>query len=144
MRDPVQAMALIKPNDWVQDVAAFQKYRMLEVLPGTPTVPDAAQRAKLIGLSYEEARELQKSLVVGDLVKTIDGCADLITICIGIALLHGVDITAHMEEVAVSNMEKAPADGAGFGRMTASGKSTKEGWKEPRIAEILKEQGATL
>jgi predicted HAD superfamily Cof-like phosphohydrolase len=119
---------------------------MLNVLPSIPSVPDADTRANLIGLAYEENRELQKALIEGNLEKVVDACADLITIVIGIALQHGVDITPHMAEVALANMEKKPADGKGFGRMTKDGQSTKANWTEPRIKAILAEQtsGALL
>lgn len=140
-RPPVQALALLSPSDWVTKVAQFQREKMLLALPSKPTTDlDAGQRADLIGLLYEESREVQKALVRGDdLEKVIDGCADIIYIAINIALQHGVDITPHFQEVHAANMEKAPASG-GFGRMTKDGQSTKANWSEPRIGAILKEQ----
>jgi predicted HAD superfamily Cof-like phosphohydrolase len=140
-RQPVEALAAMNPQDWVTKVAQFQRERMLLDLPQTPTTDlDAGQRADLIGLLYEESREVQKALVAGDnLEKVVDGCADIIYIAINIALQHGVDITPHFEEVHAANMEKAPASG-GFGRMTKDGKSTKADWSEPRIADILQAQ----
>lgn len=138
-RPTVEALKALTPTQsWVGDVARFQRERMLKQLPDRPTVPDAAARAELIGLLYEESREAQKAMVEGHLPKTIDACVDLIYIAIGVALHHGVDLSPYFEEVHMANMEKQPASGKGFGRMTAEGTSTKANWQEPRIAELLR------
>jgi len=138
-RPNVRALiALTETNSWAKDVLRFQKERMLKEIPKGPYVPDAAERGDMIGRLHEEAREAQKALVNGHLAPTLDALGDLIYTAIGIAWLHGVDISPFMEEIHMANMEKAPADGKGFGRMTADGKSTKANWEPPRIEELLR------
>ena len=138
-RPSVKALiALTETNSWASDVRRFQVERMLKEIPKGPYVPDAAERGDMIGRLHEEAREAQRALVNGDLPLTLDALGDLIYTAIGIAWLHGVDLSPYMEEIHMANMEKAPADGKGFGRMTAEGKSTKANWEPPRIQELLR------
>ena len=126
-------------STFVCAVRRFQLEKMQAFLPLSPTIPDDETRTACIGLLYEESREAQKAILQGNIVETIDACADLIYSAVGVALLHGVDIGPILAEVHAANMEKGVAAG-GFGRTTADGRSTKENWTPPRVRELLELQ----
>jgi predicted HAD superfamily Cof-like phosphohydrolase len=110
-------------------------------LPSVPTVASDDVVVDLIGLLYEESRELSKAMKRGDLEEVADGCADLVYSAIGAAMLHGINLTPIFEDVHRANMSKGVAAG-GFGRLTADGKGTKDNWDPPRTLELLALQTA--
>lgn len=94
-----------------------------------PALVNVKLRADLI---IEEANETTMALVNDDFVAAIDGLCDLIYVCLGAAVTWGIDLEPFWMEVQMSNMAKLG------GPIRADGKQLKpEGWRPPRIAEIL-------
>lgn len=96
-----------------------------------PAVRAPELRAKLI---EEEARETADALRAGDLVETVDGLCDLLYVVLGAADVCGVPLGRFFDEVHRSNLLKLN------GPRREDGKILKpEGWRPPRIAEMLAE-----
>ena len=93
---------------------------------------DADMRASLI---REEAIETLDAIEAGDMVESLDGLCDLIYVCLGTAVAWGIDLEPFFDEVHASNIAKQG------GPMREDGKQLKpEGWKPPRIKELLDER----
>ena len=79
-----------------------------------------------------DERDLDERHFEPDLVQAIDGLADILYVVYGSAVSFGIDLEPFFEEVHFSNLAKAN------GPVRADGKRLKpEGWRPPRIAEIL-------
>ena len=94
-------------------------------------IPRPELRAKLI---EEETRETADAIRAGDIVQVVDGLCDILYVVYGTAVEMGVDLEPFFSEVHRTNMLKEG------GAQRADGKILKpQGWKPPRIAELLKE-----
>lgn len=104
-----RARASLLNDDWAAKVFAFHR---LYKMPGGdgPIAPLSSMRALLRQrLRDEENRETTEALDAGDIAEHIDGCLDLIYVCIGELLELGLtptEINQAMEEVHASNMTK--------------------------------------
>ena len=104
--------------------------REVQAIGETSAIRDAELRARLI---REEADETVKAILEGDLVEAIDGLCDLLYVALGTAVSFGVDLEPFWEEVHANNMTKLAGP-------IVDGKLRKpEGWKPPRIRELLRE-----
>lgn len=119
---------------WQQDVLEF--HRILGVYIGQrPRLPDPEVRRLRARLIREEAGELLSALESGSLVGIASESADLIVVVLGTCISCGIDLEPVWDEVHKSNMAKAG------GPRREDGKVLKpEGWKSPKIAEVLLEQ----
>jgi predicted HAD superfamily Cof-like phosphohydrolase len=116
----------------------------------TPAVRRPVLRAMLI---LEEAIETVEAIlgvkvewrvdipsedeIESDLVEAIDGMCDILCVVYGTAVEFGVDLAPFWNEVHHTNMAKRG------GPVREDGKRLKpEGWKPPRIAEILESMRA--
>jgi predicted HAD superfamily Cof-like phosphohydrolase len=149
-------------NRMQQLVRMFHVATKQRVYDGPPEIHDRELRAKLI---MEEAVEtvaalgfwVQADIVQPDyfngernghivarfaktydephLVDFIDGMCDLIYVVAGSAVVSGVDLDPHFDEVHRANMNKLQ------GQKRADGKQLKpEGWKPPDHERILRER----
>lgn len=101
-----------------------------------PWFPDEAIVKLRRRLLEEEFRETMEALDELDFVEVVDGCIDTIVVAIGMLIAFGVDPRPMWAEVHATNVAKTN------GPVSAEGKALKPaGWKPPRIAELLREQG---
>lgn len=96
----------------------------------SPAMRSPELRANLI---EEEAKETVDAIRRGDMVEAIDGMCDVLYVVFGTAVDFGIDLAPFFDEVHRTNMAKKD------GKIRASdGKRLKpEGWKPPRIKEML-------
>lgn len=100
----------------------------------TPAIRRPELRAELI---REEAQETVDAIIAGDLVAACDGLCDLLCVVYGAAVEFGVNLAPLWDEVHATNMAKVG------GPVREDGKRLKpEGWRPPRIAELLARQAA--
>ena len=128
------AISYVAPSDTSRDWQALVRawHAKFGVLIGdSPAIRRPELRAALI---EEEARETCDAILRGDLVEAIDGMCDVAYVICGTAVEFGIDLAPFFAEVHRTNMEKEG------GSTRADGKILKpEGWKPPRIAELLAE-----
>jgi len=119
-------------NRWQSMVRDF--HEKFECTVGqTPAMRDEVLRMDLID---EEADETVGACIDRDLPKAVDGCIDLIYVCLGALVAWGVDAEPLFNEVHRANMAKAG------GGARADGKILKpEGWTPPDIEGELRRQG---
>lgn len=125
-------------KDWYNDIVEFHKTfdHHIGEKPEAPPYRTQDLRMRLI---EEEMTETIDAINDGDLEEIADGIADSIVVLLGTAISYGIDIRPIWDEVHRSNMAKVG------GGKNEFGKSLKpENWKAPRIAELLKQQGAVL
>lgn len=102
--------------------------------------PDKALMNLRLELIREEWQELQDAYEEQDFVEVVDALADLIYVIYGFANGIGIDLDKVLEEVHRSNMTKLDVNGDPVFR--EDGKVLKsELFEEPKIAEVLEEQG---
>ncbi len=120
--------------DWYADVKAFhEKFGCL--VGDKPSELDDMERLLRVDMEREERFETQQAILNNDLPGTVDGIADQLYLLVGRLVAMGVDARPIWDEVHRTNMAK---EGGGRGKR---GKILKpEGWKPPRIKEILEEQ----
>jgi predicted HAD superfamily Cof-like phosphohydrolase len=121
-------------NQWIEAVKEFHRKFGIPVLarPQFPEWNRSLLRDKLIS---EEVSETRHAMLHGHLVEYADGLADVIYVCIGAALEHGIDLDPIFAEVHRTNMAKEG------GATRADGKLLKPvGWHPPDIARLLSEQ----
>jgi predicted HAD superfamily Cof-like phosphohydrolase len=129
--------------DWYQDILDFTdtviQDRMRED-KDYPHCPSPQIKKLKIELIKEECRrELLKAMKENDLEKIADGAVDSIVVILGMCVSYGIDIRPLWDEVHKTNMAKAG------GPIREDGKRLKpEGWQQPKIKELLNEQGAGL
>jgi len=89
-----------------------------------------------LNLIEEEFAEMKAAIAAGDMPEFVDAVCDLLYVVHGIALAAGIHhLQPFFEEVHITNMAKSG------GKTRADGKIMKpEGWKPPRIAELLAER----
>lgn len=146
------------PNPWVTMVYLFHALRLrndlAEVGKLEPHLPEKqvlfdnlahlteelTEIGAAIGLKLEFTYEFGGPEPRYDLPEIIDGVMDLIYVAVGLALRCGVDLTAIMEEVHISNMEKVhnPAAKASH---DVKWVTKPPGWQKPRIQQLLMEMG---
>lgn len=121
----------------VLDVAAFHMATDTPIR-GTPAFPVPPRVNLRLRLVKEELYELEDAVLDRSLVGVADALADLIYVCIGMALEFGIPLEAVWNEVQRSNMAKVdPATGKV--RKREDGKVLKpEGWTPPDIAAVLR------
>lgn len=122
-------------NKWQSDLVEFHKKFDLEIndRPDIPTKETVKLRYELI---KEETNETLKALDGGDLIELADGIVDSIYVLLGTAVSFGINVNQVWTEVHKTNMAKVG------GNVREDGKILKpEGWKPPRIREILISQG---
>lgn len=112
--------------------------------PAPPKVPgwnpDIDLEALRLDLIREEWEELQDAYRDDDFIEVVDALADLIYVIYGFANGIGIDLDKVLEEVHRSNMTKLDVNGDPVFR--EDGKVLKsELFEEPKIAEVLEEQG---
>ena len=121
-------------NPWIEMVTEFHR-KFGHPVAIKPSVLKARieLRRELI---KEECEETRDALLFFDTQQTADGICDAIYVLIGTALECGIDLDPIFAEVHRSNMDKIG------GTTREDGKTLKpEGWKPPRIRELLIEQG---
>ena len=124
--------------DWYEDIMEFHLKAKQVPVPFVPHIPDFTTRALRLDLIEEEVSELTEALKDGNLIKIADGIVDSIVVEIGTAISYGIDIRPIWNEIHKTNMAKFHRNGLIF---SESGKVLKpEGWKSPRIEEILIKQ----
>ncbi|MFO8059584.1 MAG: hypothetical protein R6U70_02880, partial [Bacillota bacterium] len=102
----------------------------------SPGLPDKDAIVLRLRLIREELSELEKSIDGQDIVDVADALADLLYVTYGTAIAFGIDIRPVFKEVHRANMTKEG------GKVRADGKILKpEGWKPPRIEDVLCRQG---
>jgi len=117
-------------NPYALKVANFHR-KFGQPIAEKPGINRGDLRSRLI---LEEAFETAQAIWRGDLVEAIDGMCDLLYVVHGTALEFGIDLDPFFAEVHRSNMKKEG------GPSRADGKILKpEGWKPPRISDILNE-----
>jgi predicted HAD superfamily Cof-like phosphohydrolase len=103
------------------------------------TVPKISRPLLRANLIREEAAETITAIESNDIVEVADGLCDLIYVALGAALEFGIDLAPLFDEVHRSNMEKVGGD------IRSDGKILKpDGWKPPRIRELLWNQTSML
>ena len=148
----------------IEDVRAFhQKFNLQGAQDKRPQFPDKKTSKLWLRLVTEEFLETFRAVLQhkeGDatftqiqfhletalsscelnnenLEEVADGLADIIYVCIGMALSFGIPLEAVWDEVHRSNMEKVG------GAVRADGKILKpKNWKPPAIKNLLKEAAA--
>ena len=127
--DP-KSRSLWKP---MMDVVEFHKKFGVPIrAQGKPAFPSQEEQQLRMDLIEEEFSELYRAWDYENMVEVADALADLIYVCIGMALSFGIPLDVIWEEVHRTNMAK---EGGGN---RADGKILKpEGWEPPRIKEIL-------
>lgn len=119
-------------QSWFDDVVTFHRKFGLSV-QDAPEWPDEATLKLRTALISEELLELTKALQEHDMEDTADALADLIYVCIGMAVTMGIDLREVWNEVQKANMAKE-----GGGRRE-DGKILKPvGWTPPDIAAALR------
>ncbi len=107
------------------------------IAPDHPTLDQFPGQLR-VSLIQEEAREFAEAVEAGDMIEMIDALCDLLYVTYGAAVTLGVDLEPHFAEVHRSNMAKQG------GPVRPDGKQLKpEGWRPPRLAEILARQVAS-
>jgi predicted HAD superfamily Cof-like phosphohydrolase len=120
-------------NKMQQQVRDFM-VKMGQVRSDYPQVPDSDTvklRDRL--MAQEMNKELIPAMYDGDVVKVIDGLCDVLYTVFGTAEAFGItDLQAYFDEVHRTNMLKDPAVRDVHGKVLKP-----EGWRPPRIAEML-------
>lgn len=103
--------------------------------PGTKIAewPDEKVKELCIKLIKEESKEMLDAMEIDDWVEIIDGAADTIFVVLYAMSKAGIRLNSFWQEVCRTNLEKVggPID-------KETGKQLKpEGWKPPRIKELL-------
>lgn len=120
----------------IDDVRSFHKATNLPIL-SKPELPAIERQHLRIDLIQEEKDELLWGATRGDLVAIADSLADLIYVCIGMALEYGIPLDKVWDEVQRSNMAKVDRE-TGKVRYRADGKILKpDGWQAPDIRGVL-------
>lgn len=120
-------------SDWQALVRDFHHEFGVHV-GSTPELRDHELRSNLIS---EEAGETIDAIAAGDLVEAVDGCIDLIYVCLGALVTWGVDADRIMAVVHTSNMTKTGGvrddgkilKGPGFVPPDVAGELERQGWK---------------
>jgi hypothetical protein len=117
---------------WQNDVIDF--HERFGVLVGRyPGIRGESLRGRLIA---EEIRELADAIDANDLPLAVDAIVDSIYVLLGTAVTFGVDLEPIWQAVQAANMAKVG------GGIREDGKVLKpDGWIEPDIAGLLREQG---
>lgn len=123
---------------WAEAVAEFHRARGNEPpvnITGRIVPEVALLRLRLMA---SELGELADAMHEKDIVEIADGLCDLLYVTVGTALEYGLGPILHdlFEEVHSSNMTKRHG-GAGAAAKYGPGGGKGEGFKPPRIAEIL-------
>lgn len=130
-----RADMILAGRDPFGDVVDFHK-AMGQPVGDVPKLLHVDRDDLRLDLIDEERKELTIALLASDLPEVADALIDLIYVCIGYMVELGIDPGPMWDEVHRTNMAKRD------GKVRADGKILKpEGWKPPRIAELLKEQG---
>lgn len=77
----------------------------------TLPIADVPEKQLRIDLINEEAKEYEEAALDNDIVKMADALADIVYVCYGAAITHGIDLDAVIQEVQRSNMSKLGRDG---------------------------------
>jgi predicted HAD superfamily Cof-like phosphohydrolase len=91
---------------------------------------------------YEELQEIEAAQMKQDLAGVADGLIDLVYVALGTAIWMGLPWQLLWDEVQAANMAKITAPSAAASR-SLTGRGHKfdvvkpEGWKPPRIQEVL-------
>jgi predicted HAD superfamily Cof-like phosphohydrolase len=121
-------------QDWYLDIMEFHR-TFGHKIGAWPRIPKDSIRALRSKLIREEVNELLDGMDDSDLEKVADGAADAIVVILGTCVSYGIDIRPIWDEVHRTNMAKVG------GKKRADGKTLKpEGWKPPRIRELLDQQ----
>ena len=121
---------------WQYDVTSFRKKFGLTVLTSPQVPPKETMHRWIILIEEEIDLELIGAITTRDLESIADGIADSIYILLGLAVECGINMSPIWAEVQRTNMLK---EGGGT---REDGKILKpEGWKPPRIRELLEKQG---
>ena len=124
----------IRPADWFEDVLDFHKKFGCET-NSLPCYPHDKVRYLRADLIREEMEELTYMVGCANLTGIADGITDSIYVLIGMAMAYGIDLRPIWDEVHRTNMRKEG------GTTRDDGKILKpNGWKPPRIKELLDEQ----
>lgn len=100
--------------------------------PQQPRIHDPQLRYDLL---KEEVEEFKAACEAGDLVKAIDGLADIVYVAIGGFVAFGVEAGPVLEEVHRSNMTKTPGGKRGDGKILKG-----PDYEPPDIAGVLDAQ----
>ena len=97
-------------NPWVKNIMEFhEKFNHHVSHKGyRPNIDEITLRNNLL---LEEVEECIFATIDGKRADILDALADIITVCIGTALVYGFDIDEAMHRVHESNMSKLGADG---------------------------------
>lgn len=135
--DDVEVIAFPAPSPAV----LVEKFHETYKLP-IRTVPELNVPEKMLRLDLveEETKEYREAVKTDDLVEIADALADLVYVCYGAALTHGINLDEVLEEVQKSNMSKLDADGNPIYR--EDGKVLKGlNFFTPEIETVLKKHG---
>lgn len=98
---------------------------------------DDAEVDQMLSLLKEEFGELSTAIEQGNLVKVVDGLADVVYVAYGMALQYGVDLDRAILAVHQSNMTKIDREGpwsTGLPRKVARGSE----YQPPDLGEAIK------
>jgi predicted HAD superfamily Cof-like phosphohydrolase len=112
--------------DWAHKVAAFHHLYEMPVGNGTIRPLSDDRRELREELVCEEVKETMEASAAGDVKEVIDGCLDIIYVCIGWMIELGMtaeQIQIAMREIHASNMTKT--DNSGKPIFRADGKVLK-------------------
>jgi predicted HAD superfamily Cof-like phosphohydrolase len=111
----------------------------------TPTL-DIPERKLRVALVEEEFTEYRDAEADDDLVEIADALGDIVWVCYGAALAHGIDLDQVLLEISRSNMSKLGEDGKPI-YITEGPKKGKvvkgPNFSEPDLTTVLKLQGWT-
>lgn len=143
LRPPVSdTLKFAHPNTyhtWCVKVAQFHRDRLKNTLPTTPDLIEDGRMEHNVECIREEATEIEDAIRDHDLPGIADGIIDLLYYTIGMGLRLGLPLDALFTEVHYANMDKEHNPLAHHTRAKRVIKP--EGWREPRVAEMLKAAG---
>ena len=126
---------ILAGRDPFGDVVAFHE-ALGQPVGDVPKLLTSVREKLRLDLIMEERDELDVAIEADDLPEMADALIDLIYVCIGYMVELGIDPGPIWDEVHRTNMAKKGGD------VRSDGKILKpDGWKEPRIAELLSAQG---
>ncbi|HXD60923.1 MAG TPA: nucleoside triphosphate pyrophosphohydrolase family protein [Lacisediminihabitans sp.] len=121
-----------------QMVLEFYERHNLPVRNAPGLVQDPREEQQMLELLREEVGELTSAIERGDLLKIIDGLADVVYVAYGMSLQYGIDLDVALSRVHSSNMTKIDLDGpwsTGRPRKVARG----EEYSPPEFGDLFSE-----
>ncbi len=137
MNSPSRAVRL--PSELVRE---FYERNGMPVRKAAGLVFDEAEVSQMTALLQEEQAELLSAIDRGDLVKIVDGLADIVYVVYGMALQYGIDLDRAILAVHQSNMTKIDREGpwaTGTPRKVARG----DMYQPPQLGSVIGDSGGS-